>query len=591
MAASATPSQRPDGLSRGFTTAGPVLSLTLLAPALVAAVATGLLAWNYAQRPPETRWSIFWHLSAAYDFTPAALQLGILAICLFAPVPPKLSTVVGKAVGWLGRRVGFVALCSTLLLSILSLTVHRAYPLSMDEHAAGFQAEIFAAGRLVGHWPPLLVNGLLDPGHEPDFIIASRATGEVFSGYSPGHALLMAPFAAIGAGWACNPVLSGLSLMVLARIVSRCLGEACVGWAVLFWLASPVTTAYGISFYSMPSHALLNMVFALLLLLPTPRRAALAGLTSGLALSLHNPFCHAVFAAPWIAWLAGRRSRLPALLLLGACCAPVYLGLAWTWHAMEQRAINESLDVKRRLNPSLATEMPAGSPPADEPSGAFAFPTPRMARQRALALVKMISWESPGLLAMAAWGAWLGWSDHRLRLFAASAAGTFVAYLFVTFDQGHGWGYRYFQSAFGCLPILAAACAAQPAKFDPEVLRRLGLAAAAGLLLALPLRLFQIREFIDEHLAQQPPIDARLIERWGTRVITFIHRNGGYYRSDLIRNDPFLRRGPLRFVGDDAESDAIRAKSVADMLNSDLMPISSDERGSVWVLTPKKVSP
>jgi hypothetical protein len=591
MAASAPVSQRPDGLFRGFSTPGPLQTLTLLAPALVAAFATGLLAWNYAQRPPETRWSIFWHLTATYDFPAAALQFGILFVCLVPAIPLGLTAAVDSCVGWLGRRAGFVALCWTLLLAILSLTVHRAYPLSMDEYAASFQAEIFAAGRLVGQWPPLLVNGLVNPGHEPEFIVTSWATGEVLSGYSPGHALLMAPFAAVGAPWACNPVLTGISIVILARIVRLLLGEACVGWAVLFWLASPVTTAYGISFYSMASHALLNMVFALLLLAPTPGRAAIAGLTGGLALSLHNPFCHAVFAAPWIAWLAGRRSRLPSLLLLVASCVPVYLGLAWTWHAMEQRVINESLEVQRRLDPSLTTEIPAASPPVEEPTGTFAFPTPRMISQRAVALLKMIAWESPGLLVMAAWGAWLGWADHRLRLFAASAACTFTAYLFVTFDQGHGWGYRYFQSAFGCLPILAAACAVHPTRFDPTVLRRLGLAAMASILLALPLRVVQIGEFISQHLAQEPPIDARLLDRWGPRVISFIRRYGGYYRYDMIRNDPFLRRGPLRFVGVDDESDALRARKVADMLDSDLVPISSDERGSVWVLAPKKASP
>src|SRR5258708_28116678 len=32
---------------------------------------------------------------------------------------------------------------------------------------------------------------------------------------------------------------------------------------------------------------------------------------------------------------------------------------------------------------------------------------------------------------------------------------TFCAYFFVSLDQGHGWGYRYFHGAFGVIPILA----------------------------------------------------------------------------------------------------------------------------------------
>ncbi|MGG2305238.1 hypothetical protein ACE4Z6_27835, partial [Salmonella enterica] len=78
------------------------------------------------------------------------------------------------------------------------------------------------------------------------------------------------------------------------------------GLAILLTVASPVFFANGISYYSMPAHLFANALYALLLIDPTPRRAFAAGLLGSIALTLHNPVPHLLFALPWIGWLALR---------------------------------------------------------------------------------------------------------------------------------------------------------------------------------------------------------------------------------------------------------------------------------------------
>ena len=76
--------------------------------------------------------------------------------------------------------------------------------------------------------------------------------------------------------------------------------------------------------------------------------------------------------------------------------------------------------------------------------GVFARPDATLLNMRAAALVKMWVWAIPGLFVFAALGVARCRADLNVRLLASSAILTFVGYLFVGFDQGHGWGYRYF---------------------------------------------------------------------------------------------------------------------------------------------------
>jgi hypothetical protein len=126
---------------------------------------------------------------------------------------------------------------------------------------------------------------------------------------------------------------------------------------------------------------------------------------------------------------------------------------------------------------------------------------------------------------------------------------TFVGYLFVRFDQGHGWGYRYFHSAWGAIPILAGCAMNNRSDAEWRLVSFAGAAAILNLVVVMPFQLHEIDEVISQHLAQLPPP-----RRPGNNVY-FIHPRGGFYVSDMIQFDPLLRNRDLLLVSHGAEQD------------------------------------
>jgi hypothetical protein len=120
-----------------------------------------------------------------------------------------------------------------------------------------------------------------------------------------------------------------------------------------------------------------------------------------------------------------------------------------------------------------------------------------------------------------------------------SAVCTYAGYLFVHLDQGHGWGYRYFHSAWGVVPILAACALTGRTDAGRGLVTFAGAAAVLSLLLLVPFQLMQIDRFISRHLAMVPAA-----KRPGGNVY-FIDFRGGYYIADMIQMDPLLRSEDL----------------------------------------------
>jgi hypothetical protein len=170
---------------------------------------------------------------------------------------------------------------------------------------------------------------------------------------------------------------------------------------------------------------------------------------------------------------------------------------------------------------------------------------------------------------------------------------------------GHGWGYRYFFSAWSCLPLLAAGLAMDRSGGEQAggkrdgpgqvasrqigsplaVLRAVGLAAVLSLGICLPVRLWQIHAFIADHRAQLAPTSVAK-EIGPNNVVVFIDKSRGYYRQDLIRNDPFFERGPFMFVSTGLDNDTLAIKEIAKAAGLEARMTHSDDRGSAWVLQP-----
>jgi hypothetical protein len=419
----------------------------------------------------------------------------------------------------------------------------------MDEYAAVFQAKIFAAGEMSGRFPPELVDSLIPIGFQNQFLMVNRQTGTVFSAYWPGFSMLLTPFVWLGIPWACNPTLVAASLLLIARIARELIpAPTAAGWAILLAMASPAFVANGITYYSMPAHLLLNLCFVWLLLSRSPSRLFLAGSVGGFALALHNPFPHMVFALPWIFWLATRRGEWYRNLFwigLGYLAAGLPLVAGWVFwqrELLQNRAVS---DVAQAL-PTIAPDFLERAVTVVQGFlRVLQWPHESAIYARLGGLAKLWLWASPLLLLLAWWGGRQSKSPP-LRLLGASALLTFFAYFLIRFDQGHGWGYRYFHSAWGALPILAAAGAIKLSAMPGEGVRwARGLLALSliSLIGANGLRFQQMGSFMADHLAQFPP-------RVPAEFRVVLHNGRGYYGNDLIQNDPWLRGGEVVLVAD-----------------------------------------
>jgi len=503
----------------------------LLAATVLAALLSVIFILDYTKWPdPVWRLQAFQYLLRDEDIAGSILAIALaLGAWVLRRRTPGVDVVaiLGRN-PWPAAAATFVALCAAML------AVTHNHALAGDEHLALFQSRVFAAGHLTGEFPPDLVYRLIPTNYINRWLIASES-GRVASIYWPGFSLMLAPFTLLGAPWACNPLLASLSLVLIAKLASRLTADARAGgWAMLFTLASPGFVGMALSYFSMTAHLFLNLLFAWLLLERSPRRLVIAGVVGSLALVQSNPVPHLLFALPWVVWLGREPGGRRSVLLLAAGYAPLtlLLGLGWWLFLRELQGKMPVLlyppdsDPLHRLGNLLwylSLEFRA----------VFSFPADETLAKRIGEQVRLWSWAVPGLplLALAGWWA-LGRRVAGLHLFALSLAATLVGYLFVSFDQGYGWGARYVHSAWAALPLLAAAAMVCAERALSNYSMRVAL---YSLVFATTLRLLQIHLFMQDQLELRPPFEK------GARQIVFIAPNYEFYTQDFVQNDPFLR--------------------------------------------------
>jgi hypothetical protein len=482
-----------------------------------------------------------------------------------------------RIVRWAGDQPIMIAVITALLLALGTLAIYHNHPLAMDEYAAYFQSRAFAAGQLHGRFPVPLLDWLIPRGFQNYFLNVSRATGRVAETYWPGFALLLTPFMWAGVPWLCNPVISALTLLVIHRLALELFDDReAAGFALLLTIASPVIFANGISYYSMPAHLLANSTFALLLVRPTPLRAATAGAVGSLALVLHNPVPHMLFAAPWLVWVATRQggARLLAALIAGYLPLSTLLGLGW--FLFSGQLLSEGL--------ASATAPIPSSHRLQSMIEIFSLPNSTVLLARLIGIAKVWVWAVPGLMILAAVGAVRWRHDVLCRLFTASAVLTVFGYIFVPVDQGHGWGYRYFHSAWMALPLLATAALFQPARFAREASLRTRLfedSETKGIVLAciiltvvfgVGFRAWQIQDFLARDLSQLP-------QYTGTeRRVVILDGRFSFYGADLVQNDPWLRGDEIRMYSHGASED----QRMMAQYYPEFHRVYSDRYGTVW---------
>jgi hypothetical protein len=173
----------------------------------------------------------------------------------------------------------------------------RGSPVTDDESAYRFAAELLGSGRLWAPSPPMKIF------FDRNFMIND---GRLYPGYFLGWPALLAPAIRIGYPWVANPVYSALTIPPLFAVLRRVVGS---GWArggVLLFLSSPfiqVAAATGLSHTS----CLLVLTCCLLLYLRT-RGPEATGWD-------HAGFATAFSVAFWIRPYSAVSLGLPLLVL------------------------------------------------------------------------------------------------------------------------------------------------------------------------------------------------------------------------------------------------------------------------------------
>jgi hypothetical protein len=169
-------------------------------------------------------------------------------------------------------------------------------------------------------------------------------------------------------------------------------------------------------------------------------------------------------------------------------------------------------------------------------------------------------------------------------LLTTSALLTLFGFFLVPVDQGHGWGYRYFHSAWVALPLLATAALFRPAlsaEKDGSPIRLFedaqtkGFVAASILLtlvFGIGFRAYQMQQFIVRDISQVPQY------RGTEKRIVILDTRFSFYGADLVQNDPWLRGNEIRMYSHGAAAD----EQMMARYYPELHKVYADRYGTVW---------
>jgi hypothetical protein len=506
--------------------------------------------------------AIFYRLFLFQDY-PASLLTIVALLVSLVPIVQQAGDRLAALIA--GQRAIVVA-CVFPLLALGAAGIYGSRPFGIEEYAPYLQSQIFAAGELFGQVPAPMVDWVVFRGFQGSYIHVSSTTGQLASAFSPGFAALLTPFTAIKLPWLCNPLVAMLTLVVIYRLTLRLtLSSAAAGTAVLLTIATPAFVLNAIGFSAVTALTLCNAAFALLLTRPTPIRAVLAGVVGSVALILHDPLPHALFATPWAIWLLVRRERQRSLMAMIAGYLPLALAVGLGWQYATE-FLRQGQDTQ-------------GSAVANE-TALFDALTWLVAKNHLIEVMKFWLWSVPALALVAIAGFWRHRKNTQFLLLLASVLLTLVG-SFLPGGEGFGWGATQLQSTWF---VLAIAAAAAPVYSTSEGVDRSAAmmriasiaryargAAVVSLLFLLPYYLWQVHDFIETHRAQVP--------KYGDSAeVVIVNPANGYYVEDLVQNDPMLRNRPILLVSNGRKNDdTMMAQNFPDLVVQ-----TRTNAGTVW---------
>jgi hypothetical protein len=418
------------------------------------------------------------------------------------------------------RHIGWIAIAVFLICWTGHRVVFANFPLSMDEFAICFQAELFAEGHLHGPLPEE-VKGMV-PSITPLWIRYNPETHTWVMKYLPIYALLKAAFLKIGLQTVISPIFAGISVLTLAW-ASRLLlpGNREARWICLLMLISSAQFLItAMTHYTMSAHLAFNLLWLCLYLRNRTWSWLLLPWVGFMAMGLHQPLAHLLFVFPFCLRILFNRPLKTTLYVAGVYAVACLFWLWWMSTVAKSHA------------PATGSFVQAS----------FLMPGSDQLAGRIINLVYLITWQNPLMaffLIIAARNWKLLGSLERDLIF--SAAFSFVFFLFYVGIGGHGWGARHSHPVLGNLCLLAGLIWARKPAWQSE-------RPSAGFLLAVTavalVALFPLRA-LQSHFFNKPFVEThRYLRSLETDFVVLDHAHG-WYLQDLVRNDPLLRERPV----------------------------------------------
>jgi hypothetical protein len=473
-----------------------------------------------AGRPdPRLAFNVFYYLFARNE--PA----GLLVTALFSagaalwfrrsqPLVEDRPVENGILTGWVCIAVAVIVFA---IAAIGTQTVFHNYLVTADEYLADFQARIFLHGKFQAEVPSAWVNAerFLNL---PFFVRYFPANHSWNSVYLPVYAAMRAVFQSVGLQSLLNPFLAALTVLALYGTARNIWPESKTNALVAIGLlvSSSQFLVMSMTSYSMPAHLALNAIWLWLYSRPDRGWFYLAPLVGVLAIGLHQPIVHALFALPFLFRLVLQRRWRTVLIF-----APIYLAGCALWFAWQARY-------------QVGGNAGIGS--------FFRILNPRMPIIQSMNLLLIIGWASLATPFLAVLGASQFFKVRPIiQDSILSCLLTFGFYFFFYFDQAHGWGYRYFHGAIACFLIVAVAGFNRLSNLVGQyrATKFVLVGIAASLLIQFPLRCFEAERFVRPYARTAAAIHAIPKD-----IVAFDWREA-WYSADLIRNDPFLEQRPI----------------------------------------------
>ncbi len=354
--------------------------------------------------------------------------------------PPRL------AVRHRSIALGVLALGLVALAAFAAQWCFAANPQLVDEIAQLFQARVFLAGRLAAPAP-----------EDPAFFLFLHTwitpAGWV-SQFPPGHAALLAVGMGAGAEWLVNPVLGGLSLLLVHALARKWYGPRVALLAAFLWAASGWVVAMSATYMNHASAAFFALAAWVLALgdrNPPAARLALAG-SALAAMGIIRPLDAAAAAVPVTLGLLTHR-RWRGLAIVGAGSVPLLLVLGYVnwrlyghplqfgygaFHGEEQRLGFHVDAFGNRFTPLVAL-------------GNLAVAARRLH-------IYLFEWPLPALLPLAVW-AMAARHRHRSDLLLVTGIAAVPALYFFYWHSGFYPGPRFYYTIAPLLTIGTARAA------------------------------------------------------------------------------------------------------------------------------------